>query len=800
MFLLITFLSFGQKKSVIDLIRSDHSEGVKMQGKDVIKVYKGVFKQDYSLLTSDSAYFYPQQNAFDAFGHVNINQGDTLNIYSDKLNYNGNTKIAILTDHVRMVDKDATLYTDFLTYNTFTRVGTYTGGGKLVNKDNTLTSKNGYYYAFTRDSYFRYNVVLLTPDAIIKTDTLRYNTHTRISYFYGPTDIYGTTGPKNSRDTLYTENGTYNTVTEQAFFGKNNLYRQGTKTLKGDSLFYDKLKGFGKAVKHITFSDTEQKMNLKGDLGTYYKADERTVVTENAYGTLVTEETDTTKTDSAKLKPGVKNEKAAGKVAATDKKQVLKTGIKDTTAFKADTTSAKLAQKNDQVDHTKQVAVKPPEIKPVSKDTANSLPKILTKIIPAKGQKQDKVSKNVLAKTDTLKGGVKERKTRPDTIYYTADTLQTQILMYKDLKILRENMRLAGLRDTSIKKIIVKKRNPKFLYADPAQWYARDTAYLHRGYFGKPKPVIKKKPVINKKRALQDSLRRARPDSVYIQRQIVLSDTSRVRILSAFRHAKMFKSDLQARADSIFYSNSDSTIRCYVQPMIWTQGSQLSGDTIYLQMKNKKLDNMEMFPKAFIANLEKGDSVNFNQMAGKKMRGFFYDGKLNKMFIDGNAESIYFVHDSLAKPTGMQRSLSSRIRVNFADGKVTDLTFYTKPENQYGPPGKLKEDDKVLKSFIWKPKDRPVSKESIIPSLSKKPAGKPSAGKGVAAGKNQQGIKKPTDKDLSTLKGLIPNGKLQPALDSLKSKAMPLIKQDSAIIKMGIKNITTSKKDSTKKP
>ena len=183
--LLVAAFAMGQKKSVVNLVKSTSSTGIKLNGKDIIKVYQGTFKQDYSTLTSDSAYFYPQDNAFDAFGHVIINQGDTLNIYSDKLNYNGNTKTAILTDNVRMVDKDAVLTTNHLTYNTATRIGVYTDGGKLVNKDNVLLSKNGYYFAFTRDSYFRYDVTLTTPDVLIKTDTMRYNTGTKISYFYG---------------------------------------------------------------------------------------------------------------------------------------------------------------------------------------------------------------------------------------------------------------------------------------------------------------------------------------------------------------------------------------------------------------------------------------------------------------------------------------------------------------------------------------------------------------------------------------------------------------------------------------
>src|ERR1700733_10420226 len=103
------------------------------------------------------------------------------------------------------------------------------------------------------------------------------------------------------------------------------------------------------------------------------------------------------------------------------------------------------------------------------------------------------------------------------------------------------------------------------------------------------------------------------------------------------------------------------------------------------------------------------------------MRGFFKDDKLHRMFIEGNAESIYFTRDS-GKMTisGMQRSLSSRMRIDFKDNQATNLVLYTKPEDRYGPMEKFKEEDRLLKSFIWKPKERPVSKESILPSYNRK--------------------------------------------------------------------------------
>lgn len=760
---MIAVTVMGQKKSIVNLIQSEVSTVTKINGRDVIKVYKGVFKQDYSILRSDSAYFYPQDNAFDAFSNVNINQGDTLNIYSDKLNYNGNTKIAILTNNVTMVDRDAILTTNYLTYNTAIRVGTYTGGGKLVNKDNVLTSKNGQYFAFSRDSYFRYDVVLTTVDAIIKTDTMKYNTGTRIAYFFGPTNIYG----KKDKDTLYTENGLYNTVTEQAFFGKKNHYKQGTKSLKGDSLFYDKLKGYGRAVKNITFTDREQKITMKGDLATYFKADERTVVTQNAYMVLVTEQKDTTKTDSVPPTPLPTTAKAKGKVMQAPPNtmkitnmgnlagQIKPNGVvskKDSTRL--DSAVRKLAVTDRAItpDKIKNVTdlvniagqIKPnlsrkdsikadSAIKTISKQAKNIKPadvksKVGNLAQLAAAVKPGKTADNVKTPVDTTKPG----KVKRDSVFMTADTLETWITTYKDQKIYQEKQRqaYAYVRDTSAaarKQVIENKKNEKKLIARSLT-IPRDTSYRHTLFFGPPKkaPVdsaqIKKDKLSAIRKAKQDSVRAEeyKRDPVFAQREINLKDTARVRIVLAHHHAKIFKSDLQGKADSIFYSNSDSTIRCYVKPMFWTQGSQLSGDTIYVQMKNKKMDNMELFPSAFVVNIEKGDSVHFNQMGGKKMRGFFKNDKLDRLFTVGNAESIYFKRDSATnRVEGMQRSLSSRMVVSFKDSKLIKIRFLTKPENRYLPMKKLVEDDKILKGFIWKPKDRPISKESIIPSHKK---------------------------------------------------------------------------------
>lgn len=841
----------AQKKSVINLIKSKSIQGVKINGVDVLKVYGGTFQQDYSTLTSDSAYFHQAQNTFDAFGHVVISQGDTLNIYSDKLNYNGNTKIAILTDNVRMVDKDATLTTNYLTYNTATKYGTYTNGGKLVNKDNTLTSKNGYYFANSRDSYFRYDVVLLSPDATTKTDTLRYNTNSKIAYFYGPTHIYGKKkdgdkskpNPKDN-DTLYTENGYYNTVTEQAFFGKKNLYSQGAKTLKGDSMFYDRKKGYGRVVKNITFNDNEQKMTLKGDLGTYFKADERTVVTENAYGIIVTEEKDTSKKDSVPPK----------KVTKSDRKTKADTAKTKTPPGKTVATPDKSKQ-----------AVNPNNkaSAPANTIPLKEIPKGKSDSIPDKNKKENKPDlksklPDSLLKKDTTR-------IKHDSVYMTADTLETRVLTYKELKDIQEKIRLSHIVDTT-------KKAPSIVYTKPVKYiellpptFHPDTSALHRNLLTQIKPEVlagiakrdsakvelstkngkkDKKvkanpptkpgaqtpaPVVpgslnknakqpeaqpTKKLTKQDSLKLAKKDSltrikkgadsVYATRKINLADTARIRILSAFHHVKLFKSDLQGKSDSAFYSTSDSVIRLYVHPIIWTQGSQLSGDTIDLQLKNKKFDNIELFPDAFVVNIEKGDSTHFNQSAGKKMRGFFNNDKLERLFIDGNAETIYFSRDS-GKVSGMQRSLSSRIRINFKDSKLMDVTFLAKPEHRYGPLNKFTDDDKILKGFLWKPKERPASKEEITAPKKKEPAKKP-ADKTKAPPNGKQPLNNPGDgkatKDTATNRQ--PLDKL-PEIKAGKDTSGVKLQKDTSAVKLKVDTALKSpakkepevKKDST---
>ncbi|MFD2144070.1 hypothetical protein [Mucilaginibacter antarcticus] len=282
----------------------------------------------------------------------------------------------------------------------------------------------------------------------------------------------------------------------------------------------------------------------------------------------------------------------------------------------------------------------------------------------------------------------------------------------------------------------------------------------------------------------------------------VLSDTSRIRIVSGYNAAKLFKSDLQAKADSMFYSSSDSTIRMFVQPMIWTQGAQLSGDSVTLQMKNKKLDNLDMYPNGFIVHLEKKDSTVFNQAGGKRMHGTFKNGKLNTFLILGNAETIYFKRDTVKNIiTDMSRTVSGTASFTFENGEITGNGFSQKYEGRALPINKVKEDDKILKAFIWKPKERPISKEAILNRRKILPAKKGTVKPAVNTVKPTG---KPVLKPVGTAAKKDSLGKALPQIklgkDSLATKPAIKLLKDTLSNKAVIKPLNDSLSKPTAKP
>lgn len=236
------------------------------------------FRHENALMYCDSAYFYEKTNSVRAFGHVHFEQGDTLHGYGDILYYDGNTKVARLRQHVKLIHKQTTLSTDSLNYNRIENIAYYFSGGTIQDSLNTLSSVWGQYRPDSHQALFRHTVHLQNSSFTLDADTLLYNTQTNIANLVTPTTIV-----YQGETTILSSNGWYNTANEKSMLlDRSQIIHTDGKQMTGDTIFYDKQNGFGRIIRHIEMADTVQKMTLYGNYGEVYEKEKRGFVTDSA--------------------------------------------------------------------------------------------------------------------------------------------------------------------------------------------------------------------------------------------------------------------------------------------------------------------------------------------------------------------------------------------------------------------------------------------------------------------------------------------------------------------------------------
>ena len=721
--------------------------------------YIPVYEHKGNTLSADSGYIYEDEvkrQFFEAFGNVVITQPSGTVIYADYLHYDAAAQHALLTKNVKMVDKGSTLTTNHLTYNMRSKVGTYTGGGRIISQGDTITSKNAYYFENTSDAYFRHKVVVRTPDVKVYTDTMRYNSFSKMTYFFGPTNIKPTSNQQGQNENLYTERGTYNTGTGIADFNKNNLYTEGSKFLKGDSLHYERAKGVGEAFRNVVFVDTTDKFYAYGGRGLYSQSEESILMTEKPYIiTVVKENNDPTP---------------------------------DTTVTPLETKGKEKKKKEDK----KEVKEQEENVNPSTPNKADAPP-----------------SKMHLPADSSL------REAKMDSVYMTADTLYSRMILVKDYNPLQLNLsRDGGKLEADEEKDYgddeddndTKTDSTTLNLKDSLQQQLEDSAEIKKEDAPLPiKPTVKidsiKTPVPLKPKTattepnrmgdrqnigstlkadsvlrqkaivpianqadtlINQALRIAqKPDSVQKRPDSLTAaqlDTAKTRIVRAYYNVRLFKSDLQAVADSVYYGMVDSMFRFMGRPMIWSQGSQISADTIYMQILNQQMDNALLKNNAFMVNAVL-DSIKFNQLKGRKITAFFANNNIDRLFVDGNAENLVFSENDKTKTiTEMFHDRGGRIKVKMEGKKIIDYTTIRKVDQKVYPFKLVTQENEILPGFIWRPQDRPTSKEDLLNRKREAPqsvdakAGEKSDEKSQPAD-NKENIEEPPKKEELTKEG-----------------------------------------------
>lgn len=487
--LLFANFSFAQKQK-IEILNAKRLDSAERNGESARKLTGDVkLRQGELTLTCDSAYFYTRINAVDAFGNVHIQRGDSLDIFSDSLKYDGEGSEVRFYRNVHLIEKRLKLDTELLYYDLNNDIAKYYLGGHLYNKDIDLTSKRGYYYTKSQQAFFKDSVVLVSKDYTIYSDTLEYKYEIERLVFHGPSHII------NEENNIYCESGWYDTPTGKSLFGKNTVLRSDGQYLESDSLYYEQKIDFGISYDRFLWKDD----SLGIILNAYY---------------------------------------------------------------------AEFYRKKNQIHATDSV--------------------ILTYIM------------------------------NDDSLFLTSDLLKSG-------------------RDS-----------------------ITDKQEMH-----------------------------------------------------AYHDVVFYKSDLQGKCDSLFFSFSDSTIRMFYEPILWSNINQLTGDTIAIRMKNNKVNQVDLLQNGFIIN--QADSVHefFNQIKGRNIYGYFKNNELHKMLVRGNGESVYFGKDDEEAYIGVNKALCSNMWIYLQDNEVSRISFLQKPDAEFIPIQKSTPSEMILKDFLWRHDERPEDKAAI---------------------------------------------------------------------------------------
>ena len=232
------------------------------------------------------------------------------------------------------------------------------------------------------------------------------------------------------------------------------------------------------------------------------------------------------------------------------------------------------------------------------------------------------------------------------------------------------------------------------------------------------------------KRALAISVQEN--DSIYIHSDtLMVTGKEDNRITRAFRNARLFKSDVSGKADSIHVNHQTGLTQLINLsrlskkdafavkriPILWNLTNQITGDTIHLKSnpKTEKLDSLIVFENAFIISKDTLSTDYFSQIKGKRLVGLFDEGnQLKQVNIFKNAESVFVIRDENDEFVGLDKARSANIEMYFAEGGIYYYKRLIGSEANTYPEKDIPKGVKKLKDFDWRPDERPLGFDDLF--------------------------------------------------------------------------------------
>lgn len=719
--LILLLVSFGlfaqnteQKDSLVRLLGCDELQQVEEYGQSYRKALGHArFEHNSTLLICDTALWNVNQNVINAFGNVQIIQNNTV-LSSESLDYLIDQNLAQFRGAlVQLRDKDGnTLRTTDLDYNTKDSVAVFRNGGALRDKDGQIIeSDDGHYYSKLKTFSFTNNVNMYTDSIFVKTDDLDYNTGTNVATFGTGTNAW------RDNNMLSSQAGFYERTLEKFTFFRNVHILTENQEAWADTLVYYRVPNNVEMFGHVELLDTTRNVAAVAGYVQYIDSlsfikltrepaviaiSEQGEKRDTAYigaDTLILRSIPKCDVDSSEISNSASRLKEINVDPVTEYRRK---------AYEAAKAAAEEARKKREEEDPNAAgasdrgasAVKPggkPTGKPAGKATGTATGKTAG---TTAGKTGDNSGGKAISKSGKLSGDAmigdpvtKGRQGLPapwdDVIEYAPPRFQ----LPDTLRTSPDTVRVPS--DSLAAKTLSAVTEPVSL-TEPAE--------------------VTNPQSPDSLTVLTDSL--AVPgDSLHVPTDslsLAPKDSTKISFIYGIRNVKVFRNDMQVACDSLAYTDLDSLIRLYENPIVWNEiKRQYSADSITVIVKNRSIDRASLMSNAFIIVQE--DTLSYDQIRGTEMMAYFDStGALRRFDSMGGASGVFYIEENGSLAT-VNKFESKMLTATLKDGNIQDLNYFDAVKTDAYPVVQMKKDEKILKGFDWQPDKRPKGPEDITP-------------------------------------------------------------------------------------
>lgn len=726
--LILLLVSFGlfaqnteQKDSLVRLLGCDELQQVEEYGQSYRKALGHArFEHNSTLLICDTALWNVNQNVINAFGNVQIIQNNTV-LSSESLDYLIDQNLAQFRGAlVQLRDKDGnTLRTTDLDYNTKDSVAVFRNGGALRDKDGQIIeSDDGHYYSKLKTFSFTNNVNMYTDSIFVKTDDLDYNTGTNVATFGTGTNAW------RDNNMLSSQAGFYERTLEKFTFFRNVHILTENQEAWADTLVYYRVPNNVEMFGHVELLDTTRNVAAVAGYVQYIDSLSFIKLTRDPAVIAISEQGEKRDTayigaDTLILRSIPKCDVDSSEISnsASRLKEINVDPVTEyrRKAYEAAKAAAEEARKKREEEDPNAAgasdrgasAVKPggkPTGKPAGKATGTATGKTAG---TTAGKTGDNSGGKAISKSGKLSGDAmigdpvtKGRQGLPapwdDVIEYAPPRFQ----LPDTLKTSPDTVRVPS--DSLAAKTLSAVTEPVSV-TEPAEVtnpQSPDSLTVPTDSLTVP----------------TDSLT-VPGDSLHVPTDslsLAPKDSTKISFIYGIRNVKVFRNDMQVACDSLAYTDLDSLIRLYENPIVWNEiKRQYSADSITVIVKNRSIDRASLMSNAFIIVQE--DTLSYDQIRGTEMMAYFDStGALRRFDSMGGASGVFYIEENGSLAT-VNKFESKMLTATLKDGNIQDLNYFDAVKTDAYPVVQMKKDEKILKGFDWQPDKRPKGPEDITP-------------------------------------------------------------------------------------